>query len=43
MGVIRSSFLIDEEGRIMESWYRVKPDQTVPKAWEGLGIKPGAR
>ena len=36
MGVIRSSFLIDEEGMVMGSWYRVKPDQTVPEAQEEL-------
>jgi peroxiredoxin Q/BCP len=33
-GIIRSSFLIDEKGRIVESWYKVKPDDTVPKALE---------
>ena len=33
-GIIRSSFLIDEKGRIEESWYKVKPDDTVPKALE---------
>jgi peroxiredoxin Q/BCP len=31
-GIIRSSFLIDEKGRIVQSWYKVKPDDTVPKA-----------
>ena len=30
MGIIRSSFLIDEEGRIVESWYKVSPKDTVP-------------
>lgn len=29
MGIIRSSFLIDEEGRIIKAWYRVKPEETV--------------
>jgi thioredoxin-dependent peroxiredoxin len=37
MGILRSSFLIDEEGRIAEAWYGVKPDQTVPKAREAIG------
>lgn len=34
----RSSFLIDEKGRIMGAWYKVSPDDTVPKALEALGI-----
>ena len=29
-GIIRSSFLIDEKGKIVEAWYKVKPDDTVP-------------
>jgi peroxiredoxin Q/BCP len=36
MGIIRSSFLIDEEGRLMKAWYKVKPADTVPKALEVL-------
>ncbi len=32
MGIIRSSFLIDEGGKIVGSWYKVKPEDTVPKA-----------
>lgn len=35
-GLIRSSFLIDEEGRILQAWYRVKPEDTFPKAQEAL-------
>jgi thioredoxin-dependent peroxiredoxin len=31
-GIIRSSFLIDEHGRIERAWYRVKPEDTVPNA-----------
>lgn len=31
-GIIRSSFLIDESGSVVEAWYNVKPDATVPKA-----------
>lgn len=37
MGIIRSSILIDEQGRIMETWYKVKPEDTVPKALEKIG------
>jgi peroxiredoxin Q/BCP len=36
-GIIRSSFLIDEQGKIIDAWYKVKPEQTVPKALEALG------
>ena len=32
MGIIRSSFLIDEKGKIAGVWYKVKPLDTVPKA-----------
>lgn len=32
LGVIRSSFLIDEGGRIERAWYRVAPKDTVPNA-----------
>jgi peroxiredoxin Q/BCP len=35
-GIIRSAFLIDETGRIMGAWYKVSPEQTVPKAREAL-------
>lgn len=35
-GIIRSSFLIDENGKILERWYKVKPDQTVPLVVEFL-------
>ena len=31
-GLIRSSFLIDEDGRIQKAWYKVKPKDTVPNA-----------
>lgn len=35
-GIIRSSFLIDEEGTILQVAYNVKPEDTVPKAQEML-------
>ncbi len=28
MGIVRSAFLVDEEGRIAEAWYKVKPKDT---------------
>ena len=37
-GILRSSFLIDEDGRILEAWYKVSPGNTVPKALGALGI-----
>ncbi len=36
MGIIRSSFLIDERGKILEVWYKVKPQDTVPNALQAL-------
>ena len=36
MGIIRSSFLVDEEGRIAEAWYKVSPGDTVPRALRAL-------
>jgi peroxiredoxin Q/BCP len=32
MGILRSSFLVDEEGRIVQAWSPVKPEDTVPNA-----------
>lgn len=36
-GIIRSSFLVDEDGRIERAWYGVKPEDTVPNALAVLG------
>jgi peroxiredoxin Q/BCP len=36
-GITRSSFLIDEKGKIIGAWYAVSPTDTVPKALEVLG------
>ena len=35
-GIIRSSILVDENGKVAETWYKVKPEATVPKAMEAL-------
>jgi peroxiredoxin Q/BCP len=35
-GIIRSSFLIDEDGTIVQATYNVKPEETVPKAQEAI-------
>jgi len=36
MGIIRSSFLVDEGGRIERAWYKVTPEDTVPNALAAL-------
>ncbi len=38
-GLTRSSFLIDETGSIARAWYKVSPDDTVPKVREALSAK----
>jgi peroxiredoxin Q/BCP len=35
-GIVRSSFLVDEEGRIERTWYEVTPGDTVPNVLEAL-------
>ena len=35
-GIIRSSFLIGEDGRVLQVSYKVKPQDTVPNAQEAL-------
>jgi len=37
MGIVRSSFLIDEAGKILAAWYKIKPESTVPEAKKVLG------
>jgi peroxiredoxin Q/BCP len=36
VGIIRSSFLLDEDGRIARAWYGVTPKDTVPNALAAL-------
>jgi peroxiredoxin Q/BCP len=36
-GITRSSFLINEKGKILAVWYKISPDDTVPKAFAALG------
>jgi thioredoxin-dependent peroxiredoxin len=38
-GIIRSSFLIDEKGNILQVSYKVKPQNTVPNARQALSGK----
>lgn len=43
-GIVRSSFLIDEKGRVVQAWYKVSPDATVPEALKAEAViaKSGA-
>lgn len=36
IGIIRSAFLVDGDGRIAHAWYAVKPEDTVPNALAAL-------
>jgi peroxiredoxin Q/BCP len=38
-GIIRSSFLIDEDSKIIQAWYKVSPKDTVPNVLSALEIK----
>ena len=36
MGIIRSFFLIDENGNIQNAWYKIRPKNTVPELMKAL-------
>ena len=36
MGIIRSAFLIDEEGKVVQAWYKVSPKDTAAKLLSAL-------
>jgi thioredoxin-dependent peroxiredoxin len=38
MGIVRSSFLVDEEGRIEQVWSPVKPEDTAPTALAAAAV-----
>ena len=38
MGIIRSAFLVDQEGRIEEAWYKISPADTPTKLKAALGV-----
>ena len=40
VGVIRSTFLIDEDGRIQQAWYNVQADGHAAKVLEEAGARP---
>jgi peroxiredoxin Q/BCP len=35
-GIIRSSFLVDEKGKLIRAWYKISPKDTVPEAEAAL-------
>ncbi len=37
-GIVRSSFLIDEKGKIVQVSYKVKPEDTVPNTKQALNV-----
>jgi peroxiredoxin Q/BCP len=37
-GIIRSSFLIDEKGKVLQVSYKVRPEDTVPNAKQALSV-----
>ena len=39
MGIVRSAFVVDEQGKIAAAFYKVSPKDTVPKVSEALAPK----
>jgi peroxiredoxin Q/BCP len=37
MGIVRSAFVIDELGAVVEAFYKISPKDTVPKALKAMG------
>jgi peroxiredoxin Q/BCP len=37
-GVLRSAFLIDEAGKVIQAWYRIKPEETAALARRALEL-----
>ena len=37
MGILRSAFLVDECGRIVQAWYKISPKDTPTRLLEALG------
>jgi peroxiredoxin Q/BCP len=38
MGIVRSAFLVDEKGKIEQSWYKVSPKDTPTNLLKALGL-----
>ena len=41
MGIIRSAFLVDEDGTVVEAWYNVSPKDTASNLLNALGAPAG--
>lgn len=41
-GVLRSHWVIDEEGRVVDAQVKVTPEQSVERALQALGVQPAA-
>jgi peroxiredoxin Q/BCP len=39
MGIVRSAFLIDEDGTVAHAWYKISPKDTPVRLLEALGIE----
>lgn len=42
MGIIRSAFLVDAEGKVAKAWYKVAPKETAPGLLSSLGLGAGS-
>ena len=40
MGIIRSAFLVDEDGKIEQAWYKVSPRTRPTNLLEALAERP---
>lgn len=36
MGIVRSAFLIDEKGKVLQAWPKISPKKTVPEVLKAL-------
>jgi peroxiredoxin Q/BCP len=36
MGIVRSAFLIGEDGKLSNCWYKISPKDTIPKLMQAL-------
>jgi peroxiredoxin Q/BCP len=41
MGIVRSAFLIDGSGRIVQTWYKISPKNTVPELMKAIETLEG--
>ncbi len=36
MGIVRSAFLIDQKGKVLQAWYKISPKKTIPEVLKAL-------